>query len=312
MTGFTGTVVSHLSLGLPQLPDLGTTGDGTSLPSLLTGSHTMQVWYGGITKQRIALLGTTDENDLFRDGRQLWEWDSANRSAVHTVLPNAAQSAPSAAPTSAAASLTPEQLAKRLLDKMDPTTKVQVKGHGSVADRSTYEVVLTPRSRTRIGSVHIAIDGQTKMPLAVRVYARGASHPAIDVGFTSISYGTPSQRNFAFRPPPGAHVRTVHHHSPHHGTSTGGHSTSRSATRPSDVHVLGSGWARVLTARVPQTWVHNADRSPVLQALTPVNGTWGTGRLLDSSLVTVLITNDGRVFTGAVDPSVLYAAAGTK
>jgi hypothetical protein len=49
----------------------------------------------------------------------------------------------------------------------------------------------------------------------------------------------------------------------------------------------------------------------LLNALTPVSGTWGSGRLLDSKLLSVLVTNDGRVFAGAVDPSALYAAAAT-
>ena len=37
--------------------------------------------------------------------------------------------------------------------------------------------------------------------------------------------------------------------------------------------------------------------------------TWGSGRLLRTSLVSVLITNSGHVLVGAVTPSVLYAAA---
>ena len=40
-----------------------------------------------------------------------------------------------------------------------------------------------------------------------------------------------------------------------------------------------------------------------------MSGAWGSGRLLQTSLVSVLITDGGRVFVGAVQPSVLYAAA---
>jgi hypothetical protein len=40
-----------------------------------------------------------------------------------------------------------------------------------------------------------------------------------------------------------------------------------------------------------------------------VSGAWGSGRLLRTSLVSVLITDNGRLFIGAVQPSVLYAAA---
>jgi hypothetical protein len=43
--------------------------------------------------------------------------------------------------------------------------------------------------------------------------------------------------------------------------------------------------------------------------LPTVSGSWGTGRLLSTRLLSVLIINDGRVFAGAVAPSALYAAA---
>lgn len=301
--GFTGTVVSHLSLGLPQLPALSNADSGVSMMSLLSGSHTMQIWYGGLTKQRVALLGATDETDVFRDGRQFWEWNSADRTAVHSVLP--AHAATATLPSNAA-SLTPDQLARQVLDKLDPTTEVQVKSHAAVADRSAYDLVLTPRTPTRIGSVHIAVDGQTKMPLAVQVYRRGAAQPAIDVAFTSIRYGAPAQRNFAFTPPPDAKVHTVRH-AKHSATAD-----THPSAAPAHVHVVGSGWTRVLAAQLPTATARKLDNSSALQMLTPVSGSWGKGRLLDSSLVTVLITSDGRVFTGAVEPSVLYSAAGAK
>src|SRR4029077_8415142 len=40
----TGTVVETASFGLPSLP---ATGNPTSLASLITGSHTVRVWYAG-------------------------------------------------------------------------------------------------------------------------------------------------------------------------------------------------------------------------------------------------------------------------
>ena len=48
---------------------------------------------------------------------------------------------------------------------------------------------------------------------------------------------------------------------------------------------------------------------PLLRAATPVHGSWGSGRLLRTSLFSVLITSNGRILIGAVAPSVLYAAA---
>jgi len=47
----------------------------------------------------------------------------------------------------------------------------------------------------------------------------------------------------------------------------------------------------------------------LLRAATPVHGSWGSGRLLRTSLLSVLLTNSGHVLIGAVTPSALYADA---
>jgi hypothetical protein len=47
-----------------------------------------------------------------------------------------------------------------------------------------------------------------------------------------------------------------------------------------------------------------------LLALLPrKSGDWGSGSLLSTRLVNVLVTDDGRVLVGAVKPDVLYEAA---
>ena len=47
----------------------------------------------------------------------------------------------------------------------------------------------------------------------------------------------------------------------------------------------------------------------LIASATPVHGAWGSGQLLRTSLVSVLMTDQGTTFVGAVQPSVLYAAA---
>jgi hypothetical protein len=49
----------------------------------------------------------------------------------------------------------------------------------------------------------------------------------------------------------------------------------------------------------------------LLAASTPVKGSWGSGRLLRTTLLTVLVTSKGQILAGAVTPSVLYADAAT-
>ena len=48
-----------------------------------------------------------------------------------------------------------------------------------------------------------------------------------------------------------------------------------------------------------------SDRGALLKSATPVHGAWGSGQLLHTSLVSVLITNSGHVLVGAVTPAVL-------
>jgi hypothetical protein len=45
----------------------------------------------------------------------------------------------------------------------------------------------------------------------------------------------------------------------------------------------------------------------LLAASKPVSGDWGNGRLLQTALVSVLVTSKGQILAGAVSPSVLYA-----
>jgi hypothetical protein len=45
----------------------------------------------------------------------------------------------------------------------------------------------------------------------------------------------------------------------------------------------------------------------LLMASTRVSGSWGSGRLLQTALVSVLVTSKGQILVGAVSPSVLYA-----
>ena len=46
----------------------------------------------------------------------------------------------------------------------------------------------------------------------------------------------------------------------------------------------------------------------LLNAVPKVTGDWGSGRVIDGTLFTAVITDDGRVAVGAVAPDLLYAA----
>jgi len=317
VAGFSGTVVEKASLGLPELPQVaGADSSGTGLVGLLSGSHTARVWYAGENKQRIALLDQLGEQDAFRNGRELWQWNSDSRTASHTTLPADAQAA---APQQLPA-ITPSQAAQRALALIDPSTSVRTDRDAVVAGRAAYVLVLTPKdARSRVGSVHISVDGKTLVPLGVQVYPRGSQHAAIDISFTRFSDSIPSDDNFTWTPPPGAIVKQVP--GIQLPAPVGKDAGPKLPSKPGrQLNTIGTGWTTVFTATgVPGLAELGAvdgpagkSAAPVLGKLPAVKGNWGSGRLFQSTLISALFTDDGRAFVGAVDPDLLYQAAAVK
>jgi outer membrane lipoprotein-sorting protein len=205
-SALTATVQESASLGLPDLPG---SDDPLSALSLLSGTHTFQVWYDGPTRVRIALPVQLGETDLRRDGNSVWLWNSQTNQATHYLLPaQASDGLPAAGRTPP--TVTPQQLAQQILAAVGKTTTVGLQQNITVAGQPAYQLSLAPKdSRSLIGRVTIAIDAEYSLPLQVQVFARGATSPAFSVAYTSLSFTTPAASNFAFAPPPGAKVKTV-------------------------------------------------------------------------------------------------------
>ena len=303
----TGTVVETASFGLPALP---ATGNPASLSSLLTGSHTVRVWYASPQHFRLAVPQSLSESDVIRDGRTAWLWQSTLNKVTKFTLP--AHAAENAVPKQP---LTPQQAAKQVLAAVGPTTTVRVDSNVTVAGQAAYALVLAPKdARSLVGQVQIDVDGSNGVPLRLQVFARGASSPAFQVGYTDIHFVSPASADLTFTPPPGATVTRVN-------LSGGAPSGARDHARP-DVNTIGSGWLTVLelpsSTLTPGAGASGGGRSAgdsaavlrtLLASATPVHGAWGSGQLLRTSLVSVLMTDQGTTFAGAVQPSVLYAAA---
>ena len=300
---YSGTLSQTSDLGLPELPSgsggSSLEGGASDVLGLLTASHTARLYVGGEDEQRFQLTQQLAEQDVVRNGSDVWTWDSEERTAVHLTLP-----AGSDAPTAGAT--TPAQAAERAVAAITPSTRVSEPTTVRVAGHDAWQVTLTPRSDdTLVGSVRLAVDQQTGLPLRVTVTAAGQDDPAFQVGFTSLDYGAPDARLFDFTPPAGADVTTKdlsdagQHRPSQHGQSQG------AGVRPT---VTGSGWDSIVelpTGDSART-TRDPDASALLDQLTkPVDG----GRALQTSLVSVYLTDDGRVLAGAVPVSALVAAA---
>lgn len=296
---FSGTVVETARLGLPDLPMPGGS-TSLSLAALVTGSHTARVWYAGPDRTRIALVGALAETDVIRDGSDLWTWSSTDNTASHLTLPTSTAKAPDQLST-----LTPDQAATRALAAIDPTTAVRVDGTASVAGRSAYELVLTPRDAgSLVGQIRLAIDSVTSTPLRVEVFARGASKPAFETAFTSVTFATPAASVFRFSPPPGAKITEQKLPAGRPATPT----KPTAAERPT---VIGTGWTSVVAIDGIDLSAagDNEQLATLLRSADRVSGSYGSGRVLKTALVSALLLDDGRLFVGAVTPAVLEQAA---
>jgi outer membrane lipoprotein-sorting protein len=322
---FSGTTVETARLGLPDLSsnDLpaGVSPGGqsqlTQLVTLLTGSHTAQIAYGGPDRQRIAIfLSDLSETDIVHNGTNLWTYSSESNSVTHSTVSHDA--ADVASPT-AATPVDPTRAAEQALAKIDPSTAVTVDRTAEVAGRSAYQLDLAPRdSRTLVSSVRIALDAKTSMPLRVQIWSRkNTSSPAFEVGFTSLTLKSPSASTFAFSEPPSATTEPAPFSSDHAvnpGPALRHHETST---------VMGKDWTSVYvdqlgnsadasTSPAESPRVHEGGSDGLSQTLdqvaTPVDG----GHLITTSLVSIFVTHDNRLLIGAVSPQYLEQLAATK
>ena len=70
--------------------------------------------------------------------------------------------------------------------------------------------------------------------------------------------------------------------------------------------VLGQGWLSAAMLPAEPGGPGSGIAAALGSAATPVHGFWGSGRLLRTSLLSILLTPGGGVLIGAVQPSVLY------
>ncbi|MEU3456708.1 sigma-E factor regulatory protein RseB domain-containing protein [Micromonospora sp. NPDC006766] len=323
LEGLSGTVVQRADLGLPPIAGLAGAATGNELATLLTGTHTLRVWYGGPDRQRLALVDTLGEQDLLHNGRDVWTWSSRTNTASHRTLPAGEATVPSAPAT-------PVDAAEQALAAIDPSTAVTVGRSARVAGRDAYELVLSPRDAdSLVHQVRIALDAKEHVPLRFVVLADGADRPAFEVAFTQVDFRTPDADQFRFNPPPGVKVTEEPGVKAGENPAAGergpaGKHDPDLDRRPDgrDLRTVGTGWTTVVVARLDaagpaggpkgdaNSAAPGADAvAQVLGGLPKVSGDWGSGRLLTGKLFSVLLTDDGRVLAGMVTPERLYQVA---
>ncbi|MFI7383258.1 outer membrane lipoprotein carrier protein LolA [Streptomyces sp. NPDC049813] len=326
-----GTVKIHTDLGLPSLggatPGLGGRDKGSSsadprekLTELATGTHTLRVAADGEERQKLSVLDDASEYSVIHDGADVWAYDSASDEAYHARegargAGDRAEKGPSGVPA------TPKQLTDEVLKASGATTSVTVDGTAQIAGRDAYRLRIAPKqSGSTVGAVTVAVDAKTGTPLKFTLTPASGGAAVVDAGFTKVDFARPAASTFDFEPSKGTKV-TEADELPAQDRGKAGRAP-QDAARLDGLKVLGKGWTSVAELKLPgdsgigalasgsAPGGMPADAQTFLDSLgDKVTGTFGSGTVYSTRLVNVLITEDGKVYAGAVTKEALVKAA---
>ncbi|MCZ4509442.1 DUF2092 domain-containing protein [Streptomyces sp. ActVer] len=327
-----GTVKISTDLGLPNLgglesslgggmggggDDSGSSADPSSkLLELASGTHTLRVASDGEDKQKLSLLDKAAEYSVIHNGDEVWAYDSASNEAYHMKdSSGAAEKGTKGKADDVPA--TPKELAEEALKAADDTTSVTVDGTAQVAGRDAYKLLIKPKaSGSTVGAISIAVDSKTGLPLKFTLTPASGGAAVIDAGFTKVDFSKPAASTFDFSPPKGTKVTEGDE-----GKAEG--KADRAQPKGGEdlgkefqgLNVIGEGWSSIAQfdtggEGMPSESSGAGDAGRFLDSLgDQVTGKFGSGTVFSTRLVNALITDDGKVYAGAVTKDALVKAA---
>ncbi|MDV5147661.1 sigma-E factor regulatory protein RseB domain-containing protein [Streptomyces sp. SBC-4] len=344
-----GTFRISTDLGLPLggLADLGALaggGGGSSsadptekLTELVSGTHTLRVSADGPDRQKLTLLDGSDEYSLIHNGDDVWAYDSKSKEVFHEKAHEGAgvkgekgekPSAPKELPT------TPKELADEVLKAAGDTTSITVDGTAKVAGRDAYQLMIKPKqSGSTVESIKIAVDAANGTPLKFTLASVEGGKPVVDAGFTKVDFGKPAASDFDFKVPEGAKVTEgaaekgagsgkpedfgkdfEKEFEKEFGGELGGLGGFGDLGKGGGLNVIGEGWTTIAKidsgAPAPKTDEAPKEIQGLLDSFgDKVTGKFGSGTVFKTKLVNALLTDDGKVYVGAVTQDALVNAA---
>jgi outer membrane lipoprotein-sorting protein len=335
-----GTVKVSTDLGIPSLgglagsfaPDTGSGQGGsgaspdTKLMELASGTHTLRVAVDGPDKQRLSILGEGSEYSLVHNGDDIWGYDSESNEVYHAQSDGneraggrtGERKVPEGVPA------TPKELAEEVLAAAGDTTSVTVDGTAQVAGRDAYKLVIKPKqSGSTIGSVTVAVDASTGVPLKFTLAPSSGGKAVVDAGFTEVDFAKPAASSFTFTPPKGAKVTEADElkaEAEKKGAAEKAQEDLSALEGFKGLDVIGEGWNAVAEIQLPGgaglPAQGSGDVPPQAQQFLDalgdkVTGDFGSGTVFRTRLVNALMTDDGKVYVGAVTKDALVKAADT-
>ncbi|MER5767810.1 DUF2092 domain-containing protein [Streptomyces sp. NPDC001985] len=317
------------------------------LMRLATGSHTLRVAVDGPDRQKLSILEDNAEYSIIRDGAEVWAYDSASNEAYHAKK-DGARAHERGKADGKDLSVTPKELADQVLKAAaGSSTSVTVDGTAQVAGRDAYQLAVRPQqSGSTIGSIKIAVDASTGTPLKFSVNPASGGKAAVDVRFTKVDFSRPAGSTFDFTPPKGTKVTEAGQEGRAGKDGPAGpgeqrlkelekelgkdlekdlgklekHAGGPGGLPGGGLNVIGEDWTSIAVFDAPGGAASGAAKGAdgdvpaeaknFLDSLgDQVSGDFGTGTIFKTRLVNALMTDDGKVYAGAVTQDALVKAA---
>ena len=346
---FSGTVVKTTDLGLPELemssllsdemvsemeetmpegfedfiPQLIDDNTITEAISFLAGTDRVRLFVSN-EGLRAQILDPLSQRDIVVNANEAWTYNAKTQTATHVTFDQPLNSADW---DEAAASLevdlsNPNTLATYVLEQAGPNTTVTVGDPRTVAGRASYTLVVEPNdSSSLVDYVTLSIDATTGLGLGVQVFSTQQESVALVVEFESLNLSTPDASLFSFSPPPGATIEEpalpADFEASLRQLASDELDEAQKESLASELFAsfgegleprqIGEGWGTVMALNtLPASFPLEMLESQLLSGLTlPVPG----GTVFSTPLVTVLITDSGEVYAGALTVGALLDIA---
>ncbi|MGW1949723.1 LolA family protein [Streptomyces sp. NPDC001940] len=344
-----GTVKISTDLGLPSLggmaggftPGAGGSSDGkagssadpqSKLMELAGGTHTLRIATDGPDRHKLSVLDNAAEYSVIHNGDEVWAYDSASNEAYHAK--DAAGAGDRAekhgkGETPKGVPATPKELADEVLKASGKTTSISVEGTSQVAGRDAYKLLVKPKQAgSTVGGITISVDAKTGVPLKFTLTPAGGGKAVVDAGFTKVDFAKPAASTFDFTPPKGTKVtegddlkaRDKSHAPKDMPKDMPKGLRDAQGGGMKDLKVIGEGWTSIAELKLPggqglpTGGSASGDVPPEAQKFMDalgdhVTGKFGSGTVFSTRLVNALVTDDGKVYAGAVTKDALVKAA---
>ncbi|MFD6244084.1 LolA family protein [Streptomyces roseolus] len=325
--GLLGGLAEGMASGAGEASGEGTADPSAQLTKLVSGTHTLKIAADGPERQKLTLLDGKEQYSLIHDGDDVWAYDSRSNTVLHEK--GAAEEDGGRAPEKELPA-SPKELADEVLKAAGDTTSITVGGTANVAGRDAYRLVVEPKQQgSTVDSITIAVDAATGTPLKFTLDSTSGGKPVVDAGFTKVDFGKPAASEFDFTVPKGAKVTEGDQLEKEFGEGRGDHGKA-----PEDLEkalgdfglgglggadangpeVIGEGWTAIAAfdsgAPAPKTEEAPKEVQGFLDSLgDKVSGKFGSGTVFKTKIVNALMTDDGKVYVGAVTPQALVDAA---